>query len=147
MGRDDWLMIKEAIDVELYGHKKIGTFKLYKDDYVFNQGDPLYETRFVLSRKRDGTYKARMVLRGDFQTLDDPDEYDDAHENEWLSEEAKRDIDWAEAYALSPEYRGKSYVKVCDDADSESHIDDTVEMNFDGIYDVSTNVKIIDQCR
>ena len=38
-----------------------------------------------------------MVLRGDFQVFDDPYEYDDAHENEWLSEEAKRDTNWAEA--------------------------------------------------
>ena len=37
MRRDDWLMFKEA----LYGHKKIGTFKLYEEEYVFNQGDPL----------------------------------------------------------------------------------------------------------
>ena len=47
MGRDDWPMFEEAIDVELYGHKKIGTFKLEDEEYVFNQGAPLYETRFV----------------------------------------------------------------------------------------------------
>ena len=73
MGRDDWLMFKEAIDVELYGHKKTGTFNLYEEEYVFNQDDQLHETCFVLSHKRDGTYKARMVLRGDFQVFNDPD--------------------------------------------------------------------------
>ena len=96
MGRNDWLMFKEAIDVELFGHKMLGTSRLYEEEYAFNHGDPLYETRFVLSRKRDETHKARMVLRGNFQVLDNPDEYDDTRENEWLSEDAKRDTDWAE---------------------------------------------------
>ena len=51
MGRDARLIFKEAIDVELYGHQKAGTmpFKLNEEECVFNQGDPLYETRFVLS--------------------------------------------------------------------------------------------------
>ena len=126
----------------MLGHKKIGTFKLEDEEYVFNQGDPLYETRFVLSRKRDGTYKARMVLRVDFQVFDDPGDYDVT--NEWSSDEAKRDSDWAEAYVLSPKKRAKRYAKVCDDADDESHADDAVEMNFDGIFDVSEKVKIVD---
>ena len=45
---------------------------------------------------------------------------------------------------LSPKYRAKSYDEVCDAADSESHIDHTVEMDFDGIYDVSEKVKVVD---
>ena len=61
MKRDDWPMFEEAIDVEFFGHRKIGTFRLEEEEYVFNQGDPLYETRIVLSRKRDGTYKARTA--------------------------------------------------------------------------------------
>ena len=44
----------------------------------------------------------------------------------------------------SLEYRAKSYGKVCDDTDSESDIDYIVEMNIDGIYDVSAKVKIVD---
>ena len=32
MGRGDWLMFKDTIDVELYGHKKIGTFRLYEGE-------------------------------------------------------------------------------------------------------------------
>ena len=114
MGRNDCLMFKEAIDVELYGHKKAGTmpFKLNEYECVFNQGDPLYETRFVLSRKQDGTYKARMVLRRDFQVFNDPYERNDTYETEWISDDAKRDADWAGAYVLSPMYRAKRYSRV-----------------------------------
>ena len=85
-----------------------------------------------------------MVLRGDFQVCNDPDEYDDAYENEWLSEEAERDTDWAESYVLSLKYRAKSYGEVGVDADDDNVVDDTVEMNFDGIYDVLAEVQIID---
>ena len=85
-------MFEEAIDVDFFWHQKIGTFNLEEEEeYVFNQGDPLYERRIVLSRKRDGTYKARMVLRGDFQVFDDPEDYDVT--SEWSSDEAKRDSD------------------------------------------------------
>ena len=47
MKRDDWPMFEEAINVEFFGHKKLGTFRLEDEEYVFNQGDPLYETRIV----------------------------------------------------------------------------------------------------
>ena len=97
MKRDDWPMFEEAINVEFFWHQKIGTFRLEEVECVFNQGDTLYETRIVLSRKRDGTKKTRMVSRGDFQVFNDPDEYDDTYENEWLSDDAKRDSEWAEA--------------------------------------------------
>ena len=45
---------------------------------------------------------------------------------------------------LSPKYRAKRYADVCDDADDESHADDSVEMDFDGNFDVSGKVKIVD---
>ena len=94
--REDWPMFEEAIFEEFFGHQKLGIFKLEDEEYVYNQGDPLYETRLVLSRKRKGAYKARMVLRGDFQVFKEPDDYDYNYENEWLSEDAKRDTEWAE---------------------------------------------------
>ena len=63
--------------------------------------------------------------------------------NRWLPDEAKRDTDWTEAYVLSPKYRAKSYGKVFDDADSESHIDETIKINVDGIYGVLAEVKLL----
>ena len=45
---------------------------------------------------------------------------------------------------LSPKYRAKRYAEVCDDAGDESHADDAAEMDFDGIFDVSEKVKIVD---
>jgi hypothetical protein len=116
MRRDDWPMFEAAIERELGGLIENKTWDAVDIHYIHNLGEWIYDTRFVLGRKRDGSYKARLVLRGDYQVFQDPDsvDVDEEDENEWTSKEA--DIARAETYIA----RGSSKSSGSDDDESAS---------------------------
>ena len=67
MGRGDWPMFEEAINAELFGHQKIGTFKLEDEEYVFNQGDPFINAFCVVAQARfhvQGAYYSALRFSG-----------------------------------------------------------------------------------
>jgi hypothetical protein len=116
MRRDDWPMFEKAIEKELAGLVENNTWEAVDEHYIHNLGEWIYDTRFVLGRKRDGSYKARLVLRGDYQVFQDPDsvDVDEEDENDWTSKEA--DIARAETYVA----HGSSAPDISDDDESVS---------------------------
>merc|ERR1712185_131929 len=97
MGMDDWPEWEKAGETEFDTIESNDTWVLVDENEAINQGAYIYDTRFVFTRKRDGKYKARQVLRGDQQVWDDwtsPDDDDDADESipsEFYSEDIERE--------------------------------------------------------
>ena len=89
--RDDWAKFEEAIEQELATCKERQTWKLVDKTEAENTGAYIYPTRFVLVRKRSGKYKARFVVRGDYQVFDEFDDYDDAVYEQDHSERSDED--------------------------------------------------------
>ena len=75
--KDDWPEYQKAAETELDTIEQNRTWDLVDEDEAYNQGAYVYDTRYVFTRKRDGKYKARLVLRGDQQVWSDWDDDDD----------------------------------------------------------------------
>ena len=69
--REDWPKWQAAGEKEFDNLISHDTFDLVSESEAINNGAYIYNTRIVYTRKRDGTYKARLVVRGDQQVWDD----------------------------------------------------------------------------
>ena len=71
--RDDWPEWEVAAEKEIDNLISHDTFDLVDISEPMNQGAYVYNTKNVFTIKRDGTKKARLVVRGDEQVWDDWD--------------------------------------------------------------------------
>ena len=69
--REDWPEWEAAGEKEFDNLIAHDTFDLVSESEAINNGAYIYNTRIVYTRKRDETYKARLVVRGDQQVWDD----------------------------------------------------------------------------
>ena len=72
--RDDWSKFEAATELELDKIEENDTWELVDWDDAISKGAYVYPTRWVLTISRNGTHKARLVLRGDHQVFDDDDD-------------------------------------------------------------------------
>mgnify|MGYP000270975551 CR=1 FL=1 len=63
-----------ATKLELDKIEENDTWELVDWDDAISKGAYVYPSRWVLTISRNGTHKARLVLRGDHQVFDDDDD-------------------------------------------------------------------------